>query len=337
MGVFAEQQPEYAKHGIPTFPLNIQGKTKKPASRGYGRVGLTGSEGLARKFPEANAFAFMAGPRSNIMIIDIDAADDDLLRDTLKRHGDTPAIVRTGSGGFHCYYQFNGEGRKVRADPTVPVDYLGGGPVAAAPSQGSMARYKFIRGGLADLVRLPVAANVIQFPKPKLTSSGSLAGLITEGRNKALFNHLMRLALYCDDLGAVLDEAFTFANNLTDRTARHIFTDAEIRATAQSVWGMTERGENRFGGEPHSILLNETRDQLHECGPDALFLHSVLQAWSGDKVQFPIANGMADHMPGGKWSLRRFQAARAGLIGAGVVCEVKKASSAQGAAIYAWG
>jgi hypothetical protein len=97
MGVFAEQQPEYAKHGIPTFPLNIQGKTKKPASRGYGRVGLTGSEGLARKFPEANAFAFMAGPRSNIMIIDIDAADDDLLRDTLKRHGDTPAIVRTGS------------------------------------------------------------------------------------------------------------------------------------------------------------------------------------------------------------------------------------------------
>lgn len=340
MGVFAEYQPRYASHGVATFPLLIAGKTKKPATKGYANVGLPGSGQLALKFPNMDAFAFMAGKRSGISVIDIDAPDDEgLLQSVLRRYGDTPFITRTGSGGFHCYYRHGGEGRKVRPDPSEPVDTLGGGVVAAAPSMGGKGAYRIIRGTLADLERLPyIAQQAANLPDPVLDlvqPERVQAGRITEGRANALFNHLMRVARYCDDLDALIDEAFTFASNMIDRTARHPFTDAEIVATARSVFQITERGDNRFGGKPHTILFHDIRDTLHELGPDAMFLHSVLTRWAGGQKLFPCANGMADHMPGGAWARKRFAAARAAIIEAGLIIEKRKASTGQ-AALFGW-
>jgi hypothetical protein len=337
MGVFAEHQPRYASHDIPTFPVLVTAERKKPAAQRYDRIGIPGSAQLALKFPEVDALAFMAGKRTKITVLDIDSPDEDLLRDMMKRHGQTPIIVRSGSGNFHAWYRFNGEERKVRPDASIPVDLLGGGVVVAPPSKGARGAYEFIRGSLADLHKLRPAANIIDFPKPKLVPQTSQqTGLITEGRNKALFDHLMRMAHHCDDLEALLDVAFTFAGGFIDRTARHTFTDNEIRNTAKSAWDITARGDNRFGGPAHSILLNTARDQLHELGPDVFFLYSVLQKWAGDEQQFPIANGMADHMPGGKWARKRFAAARAALVGVGAVISTRPASSGK-AALFKWG
>ncbi len=337
MGVFSENQPLYALHNIPTLPMWVSAGKKKPAVSRYNRIGLPHSAQLALDFPDIDALAFMAGKRTKITVLDIDSPDEDLLRDMMKRHGQTPIVVRSGSGNFHAWYRFNGEARKVRPDSSIPVDLLGGGVVVAPPSKGATGAYEFIRGSLSDLHKLRPAANIIDFPKPKLVSKASqLTGLIAEGRNNALFNHLMRLARHCDDLEALLDEAFTFAGEFIDRTARHAFTDAEIRSTANSAWDITARGENRFGGPDHSILLNTTRDQLHELGPDPLFLHSVLQAWAGDERQFPIANGMADHMPGGTWARKRFALARAALVEAGGVILTRPASTGK-AALFEWG
>lgn len=337
MGVFAENQPLYASHDIPTFPVLVTTERKKPAAQRYDRIGIPGSAQLALKFPEVDALAFMAGKRTKITVLDIDSPDEDLLRDMMKRHGQTPIIVRSGSGNFHAWYRFNGEGRKVRPDASIPVDLLGGGVIVAPPSKGTTGAYEFIRGDLADLHKLRPAANVIDFPKPKLVPEAPRkAGLITEGRNKALFNRLMRMAHHCDDLEALLDEAFTFAAEFIDRTTCHAFTDAEIRSTAKSAWDITARGDNRFGGPAHSILLNTARDQLHELGPDALFLHSVLQKWVGGEQRFAIANGMADHMPGGTWARKRFAAARAALMEVGAVIRTRPASSGR-AALFKWG
>ena len=338
MGVFAENQSIYARHGIATFPTQTNDGRKRPAIKGYTNIGIPASCQLAMKFTEADAFAFMAGRRTRLSVVDIDSPDDDLLRDTLRRYGETPIITRTPSGGRHLWYRHNGEGRRIRPEAQVPVDLLGGGVVIAPPSMGARGLYQFEHGTLDDLDSLRPAQNVIEFPKPKLVRADlPPAGLITEGRNGALYRHLMKAARYCDDLDALMDVAFTFAQAMIDRTARHPFTDTEIAATTRQVFEITARGDNRFGGKPHSILLNETRDTLHQLGADAFFLHSVLQAWSGGKALFPIANGMADHMPGGKWPVRRMQAARAALIGSKIVREVRKANGAQGAAVYAWG
>lgn len=335
MGIFAEYQPLYASKNIPTFPLSFNDGRKKPGTSGYNRVGIPGSQQLALKFPQVDAFAFMAGKRTGLTIIDIDSPDDeDMLREVLALYGDTPLITRTGSGGFHCYYKHAGEDRKIRLDPQMPVDHLGGGVVAAAPSKGAKGQYEFIRGNLADLDKLR-PANLIQFPKPKLLQPVAPPPLITEGRNDALFRHLMKRARYLDDLAELDDLAFDFANNLTDRAIRHSFTDAEILNTAASVRRLTERGENRFGGRPHTIQYHDIQDKVMHLGADAYLLHGVLTRWSGDKKQFPVANGMADHMPGGKWTVNRFRDARKALIGAGIIKEVRKAFTGN-AALFSW-
>ncbi|TIO43494.1 MAG: hypothetical protein E5X98_26920, partial [Mesorhizobium sp.] len=54
-GVFAEWQPVYAEHGIATFPVSIVGKDKKPAVKGYLKLGSKVSGQLAIKFPGHDA------------------------------------------------------------------------------------------------------------------------------------------------------------------------------------------------------------------------------------------------------------------------------------------
>lgn len=349
MGVFAEWQPRYAQHGIATFPLIIEGRTKKPATSGYTRVGLRGSEQLAYKFPDINALAFMAGKRNNITVIDIDSPDDEgLLRDSLERHGDTPLISRTGSGGFHCYYQHSGEPRKVRPDPDTPIDLLGGGVLAAPPSQGGKGTYSIIRGSVADLHRLPfirggsadhegqhaVARGLVK-------AGGRNKELIGQGgRSNAMLEHLRSQYRYCDDLKQLVDVGRTFADQNFDRSGGHEYTDSEIQNQAKSVWKWCQEreanGELRVGSGRWLNLPANRAAQVLALGPDAaaLFLH--LQIWSNDREVLTIANGMRCHMMDGEWTLRRFVAARSQLLEAGIVTMIRPASTYHGPAAYSW-
>lgn len=331
MGVYAEWQPRYAGEGVATFPLIIEGATKKPATKGYGRVGLKGSEQLALKFPEIDAFAFMAGKRNNITVVDIDAPDDeDLLREVLRRYGDTPLISRTGSGGFHCYYAHSGESRKIRFDPSVPVDMIGGGVLAAPPSQGSKGAYAFIRGNVADLHRLPFireAANspeALQAVKRELVQEGN--------RNRALFEHLMRQARHVDVFDDLLDVARTFAG---DQFATPM-GESELVQTAKSAWGYETTGKNKFG-QPATLSISHDRiDQVLPMGADPLALFIYLQRKSNHRDNLIVANDMRKTMPDGEWPLRRFTSARKALIDGGVLRETRPASTYRGPAVYAW-
>ena len=49
-GVFQTSQPQYAAHRIATFPVGVN---KRPAVRGYPRIGLRASTELASKFADA--------------------------------------------------------------------------------------------------------------------------------------------------------------------------------------------------------------------------------------------------------------------------------------------
>ena len=339
MGLFAEWQPRYAHEGIATFPLRIEGKSKKPATKGYNQVGLKGSEQLALKFTQVDAFAFMAGKRNNVTVVDIDAPDDeDLLREVLARYGDTPLISRTGSGGFHCYYRHGDEGRKVRPEPNVPVDLLGGGVLAAPPSMGSTAPYRFIRGTLADLHRLPFvrggddAREVQHAVKHELVKAG--------GRNTALLEHLRSEARYTDDLAALVDVGRTYADEHFDRHAGHPFTDDEVRRVAESAWGWTQKkikeGQYFVGIGRHSTLSHDTIDKVMALGESATHLWLHLERRFRGLDTFFLANETRHHLPGGEWPLRKLQEARKALLDYGIIREKRKASSHHGPALYEW-
>lgn len=340
MGVFAEYQPRYAEHGVATFPLLIEGKAKKPATKGYAKTGLRGSGQLALKFPELDAFGFMTGKRSGVTILDIDdPGNEDLLRECLRRYGDTPAIVRTGSGGFHLYYRHANESRKIRPDPNMPVDLIGGGVAAAAPSKGTGGKaYELIRGTLDDLERLPYIRDGAQLAEVQETVRREL---VQEGsRNKALMQYLRGQARYADELADLIDVARSYADEQLDRTSGHPFTDDEVQAVAKSVWDWTEdkiaKGQYFVGTGKHLILSHEAIDQAMTLGADAFMLFMYLKRRSDHRGELIVANGMAATMPDGAWTLPRFRKARQALIGAGVLKETRKASTWHGPATYAW-
>jgi len=342
LGVFAEYQPLYASHNIPTFPVQIGPDRKKPATMGYDRVGIPGSCQLAMKFPEVDAFAFMAGKRTRLSVVDIDSPDDDLLRDTLRRYGDTRIITRTASGGRHLWYRHNGEGRKIRPEAQIPVDILGGGVVIAPPSMGARGPYQFERGTLADLESLRPAQNVIQGPwaKPVPVQPVATHLIGAGGRAKALFEFLRRQCRFCDTFEDLLDVARTFADENLDVRGGHPFEDAEIITTAKSVWEWTERkiaeGQYFVGTGQRLILAFDAIDKALALGADAVALYLTLQRRSNHRGELIVANDMRLTMADGEWTLVRFRKARQALLEAGIITETKRASTYHGAARYAW-
>src|SRR5258708_17908538 len=150
-GVFAEWQPVYAAHRIPTFPVTAE---KRPATKGYLRNGIRSSTLLAQKFAQADALGFACGPRSKLALIDVDSKDERVLAAALSTYGDTPVISRTPSG-YHAWYRHNGEHRSIRPLQGAPLDILGGGYAVAPPSRVSKGGYEFSHGQLDDLDRLP--------------------------------------------------------------------------------------------------------------------------------------------------------------------------------------
>lgn len=337
MGIFAEYQPRYASHNIPTFPLSFADGEKKPAVTNFARFGLKASAQLPLKFGEADAFAFMAGKRSGVTVIDIDSPDDeDLLREVLARYGDTPMITRTGSGGFHLYYRHAGEERKIRFDPQVPVDQLGGGVVAAPPSKGSKGTYQLIRGTLADLDRLPF----INQPKAANCDRAVRQLVQAGGRNKALLSYLRGEARHVDDLQTLIDVAQTYADQHLDRTSDHPFTDDEVRNVAKCVFDWTQRkiGEGQYfvGTGRYVIEGHDRLKQAMALGPYAFTLFMHLKVRCGGLASFQIANDMRHDMPDGAWPRRKMQDARQSLIDAGIIKEKHRPSSFYGPSVYQW-
>lgn len=305
---------------------------KRPAVKGFTKAGSDLSHQWSLDFPEAEALAFMSGARTKIMPIDIDSPDEDLRRDTEKRYGPTPIMVRTPSGGTHLWYLHNGESRQIRPDPSVPVDILGtGGLAIAPPSMGTKGRYQFIRGGLADLHKLRPAANLDQQAR-QLIQQG--------GRNKALLDYLRNQARHADDLETLIDVAQTFADQHLDRTSGHAFTDAEIRNVAKSVHDWTQRkiGEGQYfvGTGRYFMEGHDKLNQVMALGPYACALFLRLKVRAGGLKSFQIANDMRHDMPDGVWPLRKMQDARKALTDAGIIKEKHRASSFYGTTVYEW-
>jgi hypothetical protein len=314
-GAFARAQADWAAHGIPTFPVTGD---KLPAIKGYMRIGLPGSAALARKFKDAPALGFIAGARSRVTVLDVDTTDERVLEDARVRHGASNFIVKTGSGKFHAYYRHNGEPRRIRPWPGLPIDIIGGGMAIAPPSQVAKGTYEIIHGTLDDLDRLTCAKGLIeeQVRQPEPSRGADSAGLVQEGlRNTQTWRFCMRKAKRCGDLDTLIDKARTF-----NRQCCPPLTDAEVVKCATSAWGYTERGMNMFGG--HGVVFStELYNELLD-DQDALILLGFLRANNLPWAKFFCTNTLAERFD---WRVQRLAAARRRLVELGHLTQVKQA------------
>lgn len=302
MGVFANAQPEYAAHGIATFPVNPD---KRPAIRNYGNIGLRGSSALAVRMPDAPCVGFIAGPRSGITVLDIDTACERVFADALDRHGRTPVIVRTASGHLHAWYRHSGEKRAVRPHPDRPIDVLGAGMVIAPPSQAAKGTYGFLEGSLDDLAALPVMRGF------QAVSEGSRRLAKGQGRNEALFRHLMHQAPYCDSMEALLDVARIYA----EEHFADPMSDRELVRTVRSVWRYESANMN-WVGRKRPIASMTGLAGLARQDSDALALFIILREAHGAREEFALARAMCVELG---WTLARWRSARDRLRAEGLI------------------
>jgi len=306
-GVFAAYQPQYAAHGIPTFPVSAN---KVPRVRHYLRAGHEASVQYAMQFPDAAAFGLACGSRSRVTVLDIDSPDESLVADAIDEYGPTPLIVRSASGGHHLYYRHAGEARKIRPDASMPIDILGGGYVVAAPSRVTKGSYQIVQGRLDDLEHLPrmrVAPDQDN-KQPQQQTKPWNAMREGDGRNAALLREVGRAAHYVDNFDALLDYAQTRNSEFLEP-----MSDLEVVGIAKSVWTMQTEGRNWFGVGKVVTATHAEIDSLLRVNPDAFLLLTVLRRhhWGHE---FYIANAIADTMPGGGWSRQRLAAARKYLV-----------------------
>ncbi|MER2509212.1 MAG: bifunctional DNA primase/polymerase [Amaricoccus sp.] len=338
-GLFAKWQPQYADVAIPSFPVI----DKRPAIRGYLKVGLAGSRDLATKFGDATTFGIPLS-RSKITVLDVDTSDERVLADAMSQCGRSPFIVRSGSGNWQAWYRNNGEGRRIRPDPSVPVDILGAGYVVAPPSKVAKGAYTIVEGSLADLPDLPAMGsslcaksrtyNCTPSPLASALPSGPapspLAGVQPGERNSGLWRYLMAQTPYCDDADALIDVARTAASAFASP-----LPDDEVIKAALSAWRCEAEGRNWIARGRQRPAPTEPDGLMWES-PDAFLLWKVLRFYNAGRARFFIANDMAKTMPPKPWKRERLAAARTVLLDHEHVTLVRRASTGR-AAVYAWG
>jgi hypothetical protein len=312
-GVFSKWQPEYAARGIATFPV---GEAKKPSIRRWHKVGLNGSAELAAKFTNANALGYITGRRSNVTVLDVDTIDEKVLDGALQRHGQAAIITRTASGKFHALYRYNGERRRIRPWPDLPIDLLGdNGYALGAPSKLATGSYEIIHGHLDDLDHLEPMRGI-----------EAVADIAKKGtRNNTLWRHCMRQAHQCDDFDALLDVARTF-----NESCQPAMEEEEVMKIANSAWDYTQRGENRFGQHGAWFPIEEIATMSAE--PDAFALLAFLRAHNGPWATFMCTNTLSERF---RWDLRRLQTARHRLIELGYMRPVR-AAGRDHPALFQW-
>jgi hypothetical protein len=320
-GTFAEWQPQYAERGIATFPV----LGKKPAVSGYLKIGLKASQQFASKFASENAFG-LACRRNRITVLDVDAPDERLLADAMSEYGETPFVVRSGSGNFQAWYRHDGESRRVRPDHR-PIDILGDGFVVAPPSVGSRNSYRIISGSLDDLVSLPPMRRL----ETATRSRGAVEERVETGkRNETLWRLCMSRARHCSGI----DELIEIAKRENAELFYEPLPTAEVLKAVASAWAKETAGENWIGRGKRVVVDFAEVDGLLQNHPDAFALLMILRRYHRIGETFVVANAMAERMPSGGWTVKRFAAARRRLEEIGEIVMIHPPSRQHGPARY---
>ena len=283
-----------------------------------------------KRLPGAN-LGIACGP-SRIVVVDID--DPGLLPTVFARFGETPLITRTGSGGYHAYFD-NSDAAigcyNLRKAEKLPIDIKGAGGVVIAPPSRNPATgglYVFHRGSWADLQNLPplrtdsLPTRGGQTRRKESNGTGDRLATVGVGqRNDALFQLLLREARSCDDLNALLNVARTRNDHLFEAP----LPDSEVLATAQSAWRYEVEGHNWVGRSSRTILAREDIDVFahHKKGGDGLILWTLLNSQHKNRKHFVVdreAMAAANVITG--WTAWRYRKAIEALCELGILIPV---------------
>jgi Bifunctional DNA primase/polymerase, N-terminal len=327
IGVFSKWQPRYAEHGIATFPIGV---AKKPSIRGWQKVGLKGSAELAEKFADADALGYVTGCRSNVTVLDIDTTDQKIAEDAIRQHGQPAIIIRTASRKFHHLYRYNGERRRIRPWPELPIDLLGdNGYALAAPSKITAGSYEIIYGRLDDLDRLKPMA--VTGDAPDQSPAARLRGMREhDGRNNALFQAIGPPARDINLAGGSREQLLRIALQLNAQCAEPM-ENKEVNQIVDSVWGMTLDGRN-FIGRPGAFMDITDLDRMIADDPDALLLLMFLRGPQSPRATFMCANGLGRRLG---WGEDRLGRARRRLIERGYIRLIRQAGRGS-PALFRW-
>ena len=111
MGVFADWQPIYEAHAVPTFPVRVADGDKKPAVFGYLKVGLGTSRKLVSKFSGEEVTGIRAEASAHHHLGRGHAGRTGLGRCPRPARADA-ARGPTGSGNWQAWYRHGGEPRR---------------------------------------------------------------------------------------------------------------------------------------------------------------------------------------------------------------------------------
>jgi hypothetical protein len=323
---------------VPLAPL-FPGGEKKPAVSNYLKMGARATSKLAAQlqFAKANAFGFRTGRPSDVTVMDVDVADENVFADRCAKHGQPKIAVRSSiSGKYHAYYAYNGELRLIRpwksGSAFDRVDILGdGGIVVAPPSQFETGGgYEIIHGHLDDLDRLKPLQNIDDIFWSKI-AKGELPDGVYDSvdyedyelavlapkwaphgtRNRKLWEHCMRRALHCTKFEQLVTEAEKYYTMSCEQQP-HI-SDSELVKIARSAWKYTIEGRNWFGGQ-HGVAFTEDElaTLLTSDRQDVYVLLTRMKWKFGPHSTFWLANGWHEELG---WSRKRYTAARNYLVG----------------------
>lgn len=299
IGLFAAAAQSYVAAGVVPIPCGgVDGKKPLVKWRHYKRPpGPKALDTWRARFANANV-GIVTGP-SRLTVVDCD--DPAMVSTMLAECGDTPLIADTPRGGTHLYYRHTGEVSRNSLVPGVDVKAAGGFvvvPPSIRPDTGKP--YRFKRGSLADLDRLPPprAGSLPLASQPRHTANDQ--GCIPKGRrNNALFRMALRDASSCDDFDALLD-----CVRGDNECCEPPLADAEVVKVTQSVWRYQTEGRNWVGSEARAQI---TASELDELTPDAVFLLMKFRvAHACREGNFAVANSMAGSLD---WTLPRFRKA----------------------------
>lgn len=296
----------YSEIGWPTFPVEPGGKRPLARLALHGFKDATTGRDLHRaRFraaPDAN-LGLATGAASSVVVVDVDPRNggDATLEALEARHGklDTPLVARTGGGGLHLFFKY--DGRQLPKELGKGIDLKGdGGYVVVEPSRTTKG-YTFLDFDVLtdDLPELPPLPDwirkhepaAIQAPPRALAPSARIPKGVRNNHLTSLAGSMRRRGMSAEAIVAALQTENSLAcsppldssevariaasiGQKTPGTDQAGFDDTEL-AAAHRFFNLFQ-GDLRFVPERGCFALWRDRWLLDE---DGSLIHAAFEAF----------------------------------------------------------